>query len=42
MFNFETLPTFYGSLTNVEFFRLGPFLRNYKGYSHETLGMHIS
>ena len=30
MFNFETLPTFYGSLTNVEFLRLGHFLRKYK------------
>ena len=25
MFNFETGPTFYGSLTYVEFFRLGHF-----------------
>ena len=31
MFNFETLPTFHGSLTNVEFLRLGHFLGNYKG-----------
>ena len=30
-FNFEILPTFYGSLTNVEFLRLGHFLGNYKG-----------
>ena len=29
MFNFETCPTFYGSLTNVEFSRFGHFLRNY-------------
>ena len=29
MFNFETEPTFYGSLTNVEFLRLGLFLRNF-------------
>ena len=26
MFSFETWPTFYGSLTNVEFLRLGHFL----------------
>ena len=31
MFNFETLPTFNRSLTNVEFLRLGHFLGNYKG-----------
>ena len=31
MFNIETWPTFYGSLTNVEFLRLGDFLRTYKG-----------
>ena len=31
MFNFETWPAFYGSLTNVEFLRLGHFLRNDKG-----------
>ena len=31
MSNFETGPTFYGSLTNVEFLRLGHFVRNYKG-----------
>ena len=31
MFNFESGPTFYGSLTYVEFLRLGQFLRNYKG-----------
>ena len=31
MFNFETGPTFYGSLTNVEYSRLGHFLGNYKG-----------
>ena len=31
MFNFETWPTVNGSLTNVEFLRLGHFLRNYKG-----------
>ena len=42
MFNFETLPTFCGSLTNVEFLRLGHFLINYKGYSHETWVMHTS
>ena len=32
MFNFETLATFfYGSLTYVDFLRLGHFLGNYKG-----------
>ena len=31
MFNFETLPTFYGSPTYVEFLSLGHFLRNFKG-----------
>ena len=31
MFNFETRHTFNGSLTNVEFLRLGHFLGNYKG-----------
>ena len=31
MFNFETWPTFQGSMTNVEFLRLGQFLGNYKG-----------
>ena len=31
MFNFESWPTFYGSLTYVECLRLGRFLRNYKG-----------
>ena len=31
MFYFETWPTFYGALTNVEFLHLGHFLRNYKG-----------
>ena len=31
MFNFETRPTFYASLTNVQFSRLSHFLRNYKG-----------
>ena len=30
MFNFETRPTFYVSLTNVEILRLGHFLRNYR------------
>ena len=30
-FNFETWPTFHGSLTNVKFLRLGHFLGNYKG-----------
>ena len=30
MFNVETLATFHGSLTNVEFLRLGHFLGNYK------------
>ena len=42
MFNFETCPTFNGSLTNVKFLRLGHFLRNYKGQSHETWVMHTS
>ena len=42
MFKFETWPTFYGSLTNVEFLRLGDFLRNYKGNSHEAWVMHTS
>ena len=28
---FETWPTFHGSLTNVEFLRLGHFLGNYEG-----------
>ena len=40
MFNFEYWPTFYCSLTFVGFLRLGNFLRNYKGLSHETLVMH--
>ena len=31
MVNFETWPTFYSSLINVEFLRLGHFLKNYKG-----------
>ena len=31
MFSFEARPTFDGSLTNVEFVRLGHFLGNYKG-----------
>ena len=31
MFNFETWPTFQGSMTNVEFLSLGQFLGNYKG-----------
>ena len=31
MFNFETWPTFYGSLTFIEFVRLDHFLRNFKG-----------
>ena len=31
MFNFETWIPSYGSLTYVEFLRLGYFLRNYKG-----------
>ena len=31
MFNFETKPTIYGSLTNFKIMRLGHFLRNYKG-----------
>ena len=31
MFSFETWPSFQGSLTNVEFLRLGHFLGNYKG-----------
>ena len=42
MINFETLPTFYGSLTFVELLLLGLFFRNYKGYSHETCVMHTS
>ena len=42
MFNFESRPTFNGSLTFVEFLRLGHFLVNYKGWSHETLVMHTS
>ena len=36
MFNLESSLAFYGSLTIVELLRLGQFLRNYKGYSHET------
>ena len=31
MFNFETCPTFHGSLTNVEFLGLGHFHGNDKG-----------
>ena len=31
MFNFETWPTFYDSLTNFKILRLGRFLKNYKG-----------
>ena len=42
MINFEIWPTFYSSLTFVEFLHLGHFLRNYKGYSHETWVMHTS
>ena len=42
MFNFETWPTLYGSLTNVEFLRLGHFLRNCKDKSQETWVMHKS
>ena len=42
MFNFETGPIFHGSLTNVEFLRLGHFLGNYKGWSLETSVMHTS
>ena len=42
MFNLETWPTFHGSLTNVKFLRLGHFLGNYKGKSHETWVMHTS
>ena len=42
MFNFEIWPTFHGSLTNDEFLRLGHFLKNYKGQSHETWVMHTS
>ena len=30
------------ALVFVEFLRLGHFLRNYKGYSHETWVMHTS
>ena len=30
MSSFESWPTFYGSLTYVEFLRLSHFLRNYK------------
>ena len=40
MFNFETWPLFYSSLTYVEFLRLGHLLRNYKG--HESWVMHTS
>ena len=29
IFDLESWPTFYGSLTYVEFLRLGHFLRNY-------------
>ena len=42
MFNLESLSTFYGSLTFVEFLRLGHFHRNYKSKSHETWVMHTS
>ena len=42
MFNCEPWPTYYGSLTVVEFLRLGHFLRNYKGYSHNTWVMYTS
>ena len=35
-------PTFYGSLTFIEFLHLGHFLRNYKGWSHETWAMNTS
>ena len=42
MFNFETWPTFYGSLTKVELLRLGHFLRNYNVYSLKTRVMHTS
>ena len=42
MFNFESWPTFYGSLTFVEFKHLGHFLRNLKGLSHGTWVMHTS
>ena len=42
LFNFETWPTFHGSLTNVEFLRLGHFLGNNKGLSHETWVMHTA
>ena len=31
MFNFETWPTFHGSLTYVEFLPLGHILGDYKG-----------
>ena len=31
MLNFKSCPTFYGSLTYIDFLRLGHFLRNYKG-----------
>ena len=33
---------FYGSMTSVEFLRLGYFLGDYKGKSHETWVMHTS
>ena len=42
MFNFETLPFFHGSLTNVEFLRLSHFLGSYKGSIHETWVMHTA
>ena len=38
----EPWPAFYGSLTFVEFLRLGQFLRNYNGQIHETWAMHTS
>ena len=40
MFNFESWPTFYGSLIFLGFLRLGDFLRNNNGKSHETWVMH--
>ena len=42
MFIIESCPLFYGSLTFVEYLRLGRFLRNYKGKSHQTWVMHTS
>ena len=43
--NTESWPTSHGSMASqifVELLRLGHFLRNYRGWSHETLVMHTS